>query len=741
MSLKTAIAACLLVGSLHAAPLLPIRVVESTQMNFGHPLSELTDGDTGPGNGLDMDRAQFQEQTIVFATEKPVSAQVFQVTTWHVSEEKGSYPAQVEIAVTSDPTPTRGGNWKPLRPSQVIADSFPRNPGLIYPEGDWIYLSDGLDQVILTARAPAAMTGVTGFRIRLAPVDASHISGQQVIGRNRQGNCVINEVQIQADPLRSSNIALGRPVRATGEVYDGLHPHLLTDGFIASFSHPAEGHPARDFHFEVDLGVTRELDYVVLRGRLDGTASERLSDYELQVLEEDGTGQPGKVCWRARMRQDGSHVPPGGRDLIQSEDGSGKQFTGRFVRIVNPIDTFCRPQVSEIEVYAELHPRLTGISADGREMRKDEGLPPGTRSLSFALTAGEHDAAPELLAFRWRPAGIHAPWQECAGGERVTLSCPEPGIYSIEYQARHTDGRWSRQIKSHAFEVPRPWWRDPVRTGSLSLVSFLVASGAAWWVSVRRLRRKLELAHAARAIEQDRLRIARDMHDDVGARLTHMALLADRLKRSPQHDPLLLTRLAGEARGTVGALDQIVWAVNPRHDTLGSFSDYLCHHATTYLADAGLSCHFEAPSSRRDSPLPFAIRHPLLMAAKEALQNVVKHAGASRVSIRVEPRGEGVEIEIRDDGKGLSEGDSPAGDGLANMRGRLAEIGGTCTIRRDPGGGTRVILVLPLTADSCTLAPSASWKTMSPSPKSSRRSSTASPTWRFWRPIGRPRKP
>jgi signal transduction histidine kinase len=234
--------------------------------------------------------------------------------------------------------------------------------------------------------------------------------------------------------------------------------------------------------------------------------------------------------------------------------------------------------------------------------------------------------------------------------------------------------------------------------GAFALGSFLLAAGLAWWVSVRRLRHKLQLAQAARAIEQDRLRIARDMHDDIGARLTHMALLADRLKRSPGHDPALLTKLAGEARGTVGALDQIVWAVNPRHDTLGSLSDYLCNHATGYLADAGLSCHFESPPSDRESVLPFAIRHPLLMAVKEALQNVVKHAGASRVTISLHSKGDAIELDVTDNGKGIAHDEDDSGDGLANMRGRLAEIGGTCTIGPSPAGGTRVTLLVPWTA-------------------------------------------
>jgi signal transduction histidine kinase len=700
MHFRTAIAilTALLATPLGAAPFLQLRVVESSQMNFGHRLSELVDGDVNPGNGLDMDHAQFQEQSIIFATEAPLSAQVFQFTTWHTSKEQGAYPAAMELAVTSDDKPSRDGNWKPLKASMVMTDTYLWNPESVRAVENMIFLGGGLEQAVVTVRAPNTVAGVTGFRLLFVPVDTGRISGQRVIGRSKNGNCVINEFQIQPDPLRSSNVALGRPVRASGPVYTGLSPHFLTDGFPSSFCHPAEGYPAHDFYFEVDLGASRTLDYVVLRGRIENISPERLGDYEVQLFDDDGTGHAGKVEWRARMRQDGSHVPPGGRDVIQAEDGTGGGFSGRFLRIANPLDAMDRPQVAEVEVYPMLHPRVASVSADNRSVDLAEKLPPGTRTLEFTLVAGPNDPVPELLGFRWRKKSqASSPWIECRSGEPVTIPCSSPGTYAIEFQARHTDGRWSHQVETHAFILPVPWWESPFRLGMAALSFLVVAAGLVWWTSVRRLRHKLALAQSARAMEQDRLRIARDMHDDVGARLTHMALLADRLKRSSTPEPLLLTKLAGEARNTVGALDQIVWAVNPRHDTLGSLGDYLCDHATGFLADAGLTCHFEMSATGRESVLPFAIRHSLLMTVKEALQNVVKHAGASRVVVSIDASGGSIKLEVSDDGKGIGPDGSDAarGDGLTNMTGRLSDIGGNCVVGRLPSGGTRVTLSVP----------------------------------------------
>ncbi len=702
MMFRTAISSALFAGFAGATPLIPLRVVESSHENPGRSLGELVDGNLNPDNGLDMAGGQFEEQTIVFATEKPLSAQVFQLSTWHQSAEKGCYPARIEFAVTSDDRPRIGGNWKPLRPDLVVTDAFPWEPQLVRVIENVIHIGGVLDQMVIAMRAPTSLTGVTGFRLRFIPGEIGHPSGRETIGYSHEGSFVINEFQAQMDPLRSSNVALGRPVRASGVVYGGLHPHFLTDGFPASFSHPEEFFPARGFYFEIDLGTSRALDYLVLRNRIDGKVPERLGNYQVQLFDDDGTGNPGKLRWMAWMRQDGSHVPNGGRDIIQAEDGTGESFAGRFLRILNPSDAPVRPQVSEVEVYPELHPRIAAVRADGRAIDLTDALPPGTKTLEFAIAAGKSDPVPELLVFRWRrPGADGSGWRECRGGELVAISCEVPGVYPVEFQARHTDGRWSRQVQTHRFLVPTPWWKSAFHLGAVALASVLSVAGLGWWFSVRRLRHKLALAQAASAIEQDRLRIARDMHDDIGARLTHMALLADRVRRSPGQEAPLLSKLAGEARDTVGALDQIVWAVNPRHDTLGSFSDYLCHHATGYLADAGLSCHFNLPRENRGAVLPFAIRHPLLMVVKEALQNVVKHAGARKVAISLAAKADRIELTVCDDGKGIVDTDDPAnGDGLANMRSRLAEIGGSCAIGKSPSGGTQIIFSVPWTPAS-----------------------------------------
>lgn len=669
-------------------------------MNFGHQLSELVDGRTEAGNGLDMERGKFERQTIVFATNGPVSAQIFQITTWHLSEEEGAYPAQLQFSVTVDPQPHLGSRWEVLKPTTAMSAEFAIYKGCVSIDDTRILISPGLRSVILAMRANAPLKGITGFRLEFIPTDGVHPSGQPVIGRSQGGNCVLNEFQVELDPLRTSNIALGRPVDASGPTYPGLPPLYLTDGFAATFSHPAEGRPAGNFHFDIDLGASTPLDHLVISGRLDGKSPERLSRFEIQTLDDDGHGEPGAILWRAPLHQDGSYPPLGSREIIRARDGSGARFAGRFIRILNSAPLTSTPQVAELEAYPELHPTLASIRADQRllDQPDDDTLPAGTREVSFTLQPGAGDPVPELLAFRLRFPDRDPQWRECRAGEPILLPCAETGIHRVEFQARHTDGQWSEVIQSHRFFNPPPWWRRPLVAGSCLLGFGLIGTGMAWAFSVRRLRRQVARARTARSLERDRLRIARDMHDDIGARLTHLALLADRAHATSAAAGDLLPRLAGHARSTVAALDQIVWAVNPRHDTLGSFIDYVCHFATEYFAAAGLVCRFEMKPHDRGAVVPFSIRHPLLMAVKETLQNIVKHAEAHRVTLAIHSTATGIGIAITDDGRGLDpvKTASPHQDGLANMKARLAELKGACTIESPASGGTRVLLTVPL---------------------------------------------
>jgi signal transduction histidine kinase len=161
-------------------------------------------------------------------------------------------------------------------------------------------------------------------------------------------------------------------------------------------------------------------------------------------------------------------------------------------------------------------------------------------------------------------------------------------------------------------------------------------------------------------------------------------------------DQKMVSEISARARSLTRAMDEVVWAINPRNDTLEGFLTYLGKFTQDYLTRAGVRCHWNVPPEVPELPLSADMRHNLYLACKEALHNVVKHAGASEVSVRLDLAGEGFILAIEDDGQGFDASRAPArGNGLTNMCQRLKELRGQCRVDNVPGRGTRVVFSLP----------------------------------------------
>jgi signal transduction histidine kinase len=211
-----------------------------------------------------------------------------------------------------------------------------------------------------------------------------------------------------------------------------------------------------------------------------------------------------------------------------------------------------------------------------------------------------------------------------------------------------------------------------------------------------------ERAEKMRAIEEERSRIARDLHDDLGSSLTEISLLADAGLGNPPLAERALNRfraIGAKARALVQALDVIVWLVNPSKDALPFLAGYLGSYAEEYLGASGVGCRLKIPMDMPALRLNAEVRHNLFLAVKEALHNIVRHAHASEVLVTFALREGVLEIAIADNGQGFDPTASVEGNGLANLRQRVAGIGGRCEIQAQPGGGASVRLVLPLPAD------------------------------------------
>jgi signal transduction histidine kinase len=228
----------------------------------------------------------------------------------------------------------------------------------------------------------------------------------------------------------------------------------------------------------------------------------------------------------------------------------------------------------------------------------------------------------------------------------------------------------------------------------------LVALGAATIAAAairQRAQRRLAIVRQETAVEHERIRLARDMHDAIGTNLTQIALLAEVAKSADDAEQEEhLDTVARISRDTVAALDELVWEVNPGNDDLPHLLSYVCGYASETLRRFGVACHVERPATIPPLPASAGFRRGVLLLVKEALTNVLAHARAAEVRFRVAADGGRLRISISDDGVGLDPAQDAAGDGLGNMRQRAAELGGRAWIESGAAGGTTVFFDLPL---------------------------------------------
>jgi signal transduction histidine kinase/ligand-binding sensor domain-containing protein len=325
-------------------------------------------------------------------------------------------------------------------------------------------------------------------------------------------------------------------------------------------------------------------------------------------------------------------------------------------------------------------------------------LPPGHRRIQFEFAAPSF-TTPENLQFRYRLENYDEDWQEAGPGRGAEYKRLPAGSYRFQAVACNQAGVWSSAGASFSFIVSpfiyQTWW---FRLAALAAFTGCVI-GIVRYVSFRRLHYRLSQLEAQAALHRERARIAKDIHDDLGANLTQIALMGDLARQDagePEKAAERVGRISATARQAIKSLDEIVWAVNPRNDTLPHLLDYAGQFAIDYLRLAGLRCRLDFPEQTPPRELSTDLRHNLFLVIKEALHNVVKHARASEVWFRARVTPDALEMSVEDDGSGFATApDNALSDGLRNMQQRLADIGGECRIQSHPGAGTKVLIHLP----------------------------------------------
>jgi signal transduction histidine kinase/ligand-binding sensor domain-containing protein len=359
---------------------------------------------------------------------------------------------------------------------------------------------------------------------------------------------------------------------------------------------------------------------------------------------------------------------------------------------------------------------IESLSVDERPMVEGAAalplrIPPGRHRFDFKYTALSF-AAPEKVQFKRCLEGLETDWVQTGTVRGANYSYIPPGSYKFRVVACNNDGVWNDHGAELAFTVLPYFWQTPSFRILAGACMALVVVGLVWLAMRRRMQRKLQVLEHQRAVERERVRIAKDIHDDLGSSLTRITLLSESA-RSELNDPaqvaVELERIFDTARDSTRAMDEIVWAINPRHDTLESLANYLQKFAQDYLETAGIPCRLDLPLDLPTWALSADVRHHLFLAFKEALHNAVKHARASEVHIALSLENQAVVLLVEDNGIGFALEPSVRqdrtgadrlanGNGLENMRKRLAEIGGRCDVRSEVGKGTQVRFMAPTQA-------------------------------------------
>ncbi len=252
------------------------------------------------------------------------------------------------------------------------------------------------------------------------------------------------------------------------------------------------------------------------------------------------------------------------------------------------------------------------------------------------------------------------------------------------------------------------WWTLQRLLSAVGVLLLTLALAGVWISMLRRqvTQRTLLLKHEIRArervehehaLEAERSRIARDLHDDLGSRLTEINFLAStsQLSHSPDETHTTFKAISERARALVNALDVIVWAVNPEDNSLQSLADYLCSYTREYLTHSSILCRFKVPIACPNLIVEGQVRHEIFMVVKEALNNIVRHAEATEVKFQM-TIGDDLEIAIIDNGKGFDSARMSDGHGVKNCAVRLEKIGGCCQVESLPGTGTTVRIKIPV---------------------------------------------
>ncbi|MDB6025410.1 MAG: putative two-component system sensor kinase, partial [Verrucomicrobiales bacterium] len=224
-------------------------------------------------------------------------------------------------------------------------------------------------------------------------------------------------------------------------------------------------------------------------------------------------------------------------------------------------------------------------------------LSPGRGELEFRYTALSY-AAPEKNHFKYKLAGFDADWVDAGTRRSAFYNSVPPGSYEFQVIACNNDGVWNSRGANVKLSLEPHYWQTNWFRVFIALASVGLVASSARSVTRKRMQTKLQQLEQQHAIEKERTRIAQDMHDELGARLTEIRVLSDLTEKKKDQPTEVATqsrRISNASGELIRNLHSIVWAVNPANDSLEKLADYICGFAQPFLKVASIRCRLERP--------------------------------------------------------------------------------------------------------------------------------------------------
>lgn len=350
---------------------------------------------------------------------------------------------------------------------------------------------------------------------------------------------------------------------------------------------------------------------------------------------------------------------------------------------------------------------LTGITLFGVPMLfsgdiaylNDISLSYEKKVLTFTFSALEY-TDPKRNNYSYKLIGYDQAWNDIGTRREAYYNNLDPGEYVFRVRASNNDGVWNEEGLSIKIKIIPPFWKTWWFNTAFLIFIGAAIGGSIRYVEKKKLLRNLEKLEREHALERERIRISKDMHDEVGASLTKIAILSELTKTEINNSKAVennLEKISNTSREVINNISEIIWALNPKHDRLDNLVAYVREHASEYLEGTSIKLIYDVPDSIPAYSLSTEKRRNIYLVIKEIIHNAVKHSCATELKIKTRFENSMLMIDIDDNGKGF-DCSTPCqfSNGIINMRKRMNDICGNIEFQSCIGFGTKISITVSL---------------------------------------------